>query len=110
MTDCLHCFFKAVAHTCRDPQKLPLVCFPHRICFMSRLAAASKFRFLAIAQLVRLPNVFTAMADICLAGLATGAIFLNLSAFIAVLLAWGTIAGHAIRIARSNPILALRYE
>jgi len=29
---------------------------------------------------------------------------------IAVLLAWGTIAGHAIRIARSNPILALRYE
>ncbi len=29
---------------------------------------------------------------------------------IAVLLAWGTVAGHAIRIARSNPILALRYE
>jgi len=29
---------------------------------------------------------------------------------IAVLLAWGTIAGHAIRIARSNPIRALRYE
>jgi putative ABC transport system permease protein len=29
---------------------------------------------------------------------------------IAVLLAWGTIAGHAIRIARSNPVLALRYE
>ncbi len=32
------------------------------------------------------------------------------SGLIAVLLAWGTIAGHAIRIARSNPILALRYE
>jgi len=30
--------------------------------------------------------------------------------FIAVLLAWITIAGHAIKIARSNPILALRYE
>jgi putative ABC transport system permease protein len=29
---------------------------------------------------------------------------------IAVLLAWGTVAAHAIRIARSNPILALRYE
>jgi len=29
---------------------------------------------------------------------------------IAVLLAWGTVAGHAIRIARSSPILALRYE
>lgn len=29
---------------------------------------------------------------------------------IAVLLAWGTIAGHAIRIAQSNPIRALRYE
>ena len=29
---------------------------------------------------------------------------------IAVLLAWGTIAGHAIRIARANPIHALRYE
>jgi putative ABC transport system permease protein len=29
---------------------------------------------------------------------------------IAVMLAWGTIAGHAVRIARSNPIRALRYE
>ena len=29
---------------------------------------------------------------------------------IAVGLAWATIAGHAIRIARANPILALRYE
>jgi putative ABC transport system permease protein len=29
---------------------------------------------------------------------------------IAVILAWGTVAGHAIRIARSNPVLALRYE
>jgi putative ABC transport system permease protein len=35
---------------------------------------------------------------------------LLVSGVIAVLLAWGTIAGHAIRIARSNPILALRYE
>jgi len=29
---------------------------------------------------------------------------------VAVLLAWGTVAGHAIRIARGNPIYALRYE
>jgi putative ABC transport system permease protein len=29
---------------------------------------------------------------------------------IAVLLAWGTVAGHALRIAHSNPIMALRYE
>jgi len=38
-------------------------------------------------------------------------IFILLAAgTIAVLLAWGTVAGHAIRIARSSPILALRYE
>jgi len=35
---------------------------------------------------------------------------LIVSGLIAVMLAWLTIAGHAIRIARSNPILALRYE
>ena len=29
---------------------------------------------------------------------------------IAVMLAWGTVAGHALRIARANPVLALRYE
>jgi putative ABC transport system permease protein len=29
---------------------------------------------------------------------------------VATLFAWGTVAGHAIRIARANPILALRYE
>jgi len=29
---------------------------------------------------------------------------------IAVMLAWATVAGHAIRIARANPIYALRYE
>jgi putative ABC transport system permease protein len=35
---------------------------------------------------------------------------LLVAGLIAVLLAWGTIAAHAIRIARSNPIRALRYE
>ena len=29
---------------------------------------------------------------------------------VATFLAWGTVAGHAIRIARANPVLALRYE
>ena len=35
---------------------------------------------------------------------------LLISGLIAVLLAWGTVAGHAIRISRSSPIIALRYE
>jgi len=35
---------------------------------------------------------------------------LLVAGIIAVLLAWGTVAGHAIRIANSNPVLALRYE
>ena len=29
---------------------------------------------------------------------------------VAVILAWGTVASHAMRIARANPVLALRYE
>ncbi|MDH4108390.1 MAG: ABC transporter permease [Gammaproteobacteria bacterium] len=35
---------------------------------------------------------------------------LLVSGVVAVILAWVTVAGHAIRIARSNPVLALRYE
>ena len=35
---------------------------------------------------------------------------LVLAGALAVTLAWGTVAGHAFRIARSNPIVALRYE
>ena len=37
-------------------------------------------------------------------------IVLVISGAIAVMLAWGTVAAHAIRIARANPVLALRYE
>jgi putative ABC transport system permease protein len=37
-------------------------------------------------------------------------IILVVSGAVAVMLAWGTVAGHAIRIARANPVLALRYE
>lgn len=35
---------------------------------------------------------------------------LVISGAVAVMLAWGTVAAHAIRIARANPIHALRYE
>jgi putative ABC transport system permease protein len=37
-------------------------------------------------------------------------LILIVSGALAVTLAWSTVAGHAIRIARSNPIMALRYE
>jgi len=37
-------------------------------------------------------------------------VILLASGLVAVLLAWGTVAGHAIRISRASPILALRYE
>jgi len=40
----------------------------------------------------------------------TQVVILLVSGIISVLLAWGTVAGHAIRISRSNPIIALRYE
>ena len=35
---------------------------------------------------------------------------LALSGVLAVVLAWGTVAGHVYRIAQANPIMALRYE
>lgn len=37
-------------------------------------------------------------------------VILLVAGSVAVILAWGTVAGHAYRIARANPILALRYE
>ena len=40
----------------------------------------------------------------------TPIVILFVSGFIAVLLAWGTVAGHALRVSRSSPILALRHE
>ena len=42
--------------------------------------------------------------------IGTPILILAVSGAIAVLLAWGTVASHAIRIARANPIYALRYE
>jgi putative ABC transport system permease protein len=35
---------------------------------------------------------------------------LLLSGMVAIVFAWGTVAAHAVRIARSNPVMALRYE
>ena len=37
-------------------------------------------------------------------------IVLAVAGAIAIMLAWGTVAGHAYRIARADPVLALRYE
>ena len=37
-------------------------------------------------------------------------VILLVAGAIAVMLAWATVAGHAFRIARANPVLALRYE
>ena len=37
-------------------------------------------------------------------------VILAVAGAIAVMLAWSTVAGHAFRIARANPVLALRYE
>ncbi|HYT87781.1 MAG TPA: UbiA family prenyltransferase [Gemmataceae bacterium] len=48
---------------------------------------AHPFTFLPYAQLLRLPNVFTAMADICLAALALGALPGQILPFLLLLLA-----------------------
>jgi putative ABC transport system permease protein len=40
----------------------------------------------------------------------TEVVILLASGLIAVLLAWSTVAGHAFRISRASPIIALRYE
>ena len=37
-------------------------------------------------------------------------LFRVVAGVIAIALAWSTVAGHAYRIARANPVLALRYE
>jgi 4-hydroxybenzoate polyprenyltransferase len=44
-------------------------------------------KFLAYAQLVRLPNTFTAMADICLGAMAAGMLFERWSVFLCLLIA-----------------------
>ncbi len=65
------------------------------------------------ALAVALPAAFFA-SDIYLNFFAdridSSILILAVAGAIAVLLAWGTVAGHAFRIARANPVLALRYE
>jgi len=65
------------------------------------------------ALLIALPAAFFASRlylDFFAERIDTPVVILLVSGLIAVLLAWGTVAGHAIRISRANPIMALRYE
>jgi putative ABC transport system permease protein len=65
------------------------------------------------ALLVALPAAFFASRlylDFFAERIDSPVVILLVSGFIAVLLAWGTVAGHAIRISRASPIMALRYE
>ncbi len=65
------------------------------------------------ALLVALPAAFfasKAYLEFFADRIDTQIIILLVSGLVAVLLAWGTVAGHAIRISRSSPIIALRYE
>ncbi len=65
------------------------------------------------ALMVALPAAFFASniyLDFFAERIDSPIVILLVAGVIAVLLAWGTVAGHAYRIARANPVLALRYE
>jgi len=65
------------------------------------------------ALVIALPSAFFASKiylDFFADRIESPMLILAVSGAAAVLLAWTTVAGHAIRIARSNPVLALRYE
>ena len=65
------------------------------------------------ALMVALPAAFFASniyLDFFAERIESPIVILLVAGVIAVLLAWGTVAGHAYRIARANPVLALRYE
>ena len=65
------------------------------------------------ALVVALPAAFFASKiylDFFADRIESPVLILAVSGAVAVLLAWTTVAGHAIRIARANPVLALRYE
>lgn len=53
------------------------------------MAVSRDSQLLAFAQLMRLPNVFTSFADICMAGAATGAILGSPGTFLLALMASG---------------------
>ena len=65
------------------------------------------------ALVVALPAAFfasTIYLDFFADRISSPLLVLVVAGVISVLLAWGTVAGHAFRIARGNPVLALRYE
>jgi putative ABC transport system permease protein len=65
------------------------------------------------ALVIALPAAFVASntyLDFFADRIDTPIVILLVSGLVAVMLAWGTVAGHAFKISRSNPILALRYE
>ncbi len=65
------------------------------------------------ALVIALPAAFMASntyLDFFADRIDTPIVILLVSGLVAVMLAWGTVAGHAFKISRSNPILALRYE
>jgi putative ABC transport system permease protein len=65
------------------------------------------------ALMVALPAAFFASniyLDFFADRIESPIVILLVAGVIAVLLAWTTVAGHAYRIARANPVLALRYE
>ena len=65
------------------------------------------------ALMVALPAAFFASniyLDFFADRIESPIVILLVAGVIAVLLAWSTVAGHAYRIARANPVLALRYE
>jgi putative ABC transport system permease protein len=65
------------------------------------------------ALVVALPAAFFASSiylDFFAERITSPIMILLIAGVISVLLAWSTVAGHAYRIARANPVLALRYE
>jgi putative ABC transport system permease protein len=65
------------------------------------------------ALMVALPAAFFASSiylDFFADRIESPIVILLVAGVIAVLLAWSTVAGHAYRIARANPVRALRYE
>lgn len=80
---------------------------------IARLLVLQFSKPVAWALAVALPLAFVASniyLDFFADRISSAIPILLVSGAVAVLLAWATVAGHAIKIARSNPVLALRYE
>jgi putative ABC transport system permease protein len=80
---------------------------------IARLLVLQFSKPVAWALAIALPAAFVASRiylDFFADRISSAIPILLVSGAVAVLLAWTTVAGHAIKIARSNPVLALRYE